>query len=87
MTDQDPDGAPAPATTPDPLDHDKDGRKGGARAPQSQWVVSRRDGLHHLPPAEALAAVRAGARPATARDLAVAGVDADPVGDPPADPA
>lgn len=66
------------ADKPDPLDHDNDKRKGGAKAPVSQWVVSRRRGLEFLPPAEAHAAIKAGARPATPRDLAVAGVDASP---------
>lgn len=67
MTDQ--------SDAPDPLDHDEDGKKGGAKAPAAQWVVHRRRGLEFLPPAQAHAAVRAGARPATERDLAIAGVD------------
>lgn len=65
---------------PDPhlpqLDHDADGRPGGAKkAPAQVWIVTRADGLIRVPAARAKALREAGARDATPRDFRVAGVD------------
>lgn len=57
----------------DPLDHDGDGRKGGAAL--KTWIVDRRAGLQQVPGAEVDRRLKAGARLATVRDLKVAGVD------------
>lgn len=58
------------------LDHDGDGRAGGAKKPPATaWVVTRAEGLIRLPAAQAKARIEAGARPATDRDFRVAGVD------------
>ena len=56
------------------LDHDNSGGPGGAKAPPAlEWVVTRKRGLHQVPPAEAREALRAGGRMATPRDLAIGG--------------
>lgn len=71
---------------PYPLDHDGDGRRGGARkAPaqpvpdplQQAHVVDPEHGLIAVPAEEVAARLAAGARLATDQDLRVAGVLTD----------
>lgn len=70
------DSASTPAPRLPQLDHDKDNRPGGAKkAPAMEWIVTRAVGLHQVPSGETAAKLRAGARMATARDLAIAGVE------------
>jgi len=63
----------------DPLDHDDNGRKGGAKKPETPvWVVTRADGLHQVAASQMDTALKAdGGRLATDRDLAIAGVERD----------
>lgn len=62
-----------------PLDHDGDGRPGGAKKPPVlEWVVTRDLGLHQVPSRDCPAVLQAGGRRATARDLAIAGIEQDP---------
>lgn len=67
---------PAPSAAPlgrDPLDHDSDGRKGGAAV--KTWIVDPRAGLQRVAAAEVDRRLKAGARLARARDFKIAGVD------------
>lgn len=58
------------------LDHDRDGRPGGAvKAPSEKWVVTRAEGLICVPASRAKALIEAGARRATPRDFRIAGLD------------
>ena len=68
------------------LDHDNDGKAGGAKKPPAitaptvedlVWVVSRARGLHRVGAPEVDAALRAGGRLATGRDLEIGGVRED----------
>lgn len=62
------------------LDHDRDGKAGGAKKPPAAddlvWMVSRARGLHRVPAPETAAVLRAGGRLATDRDLEIGGVTA-----------
>lgn len=74
--DEDLSGPGDPAPHLPQLDHDADGRPGGAKkAPAQVWIVTRADGLIRVPAARAKALREAGARDATPRDFRVAGVD------------
>lgn len=80
MSDTPPETSAAPVPPPDALDHDGDGRKGGAitkaQAAALVWVVHPGRGLHRLPKGEALEATKDGeTRLATPRDLAIAGIE------------
>lgn len=58
------------------LDHDVDGRAGGAKKPPAlEWVVTRKRGLHQVPSSQTSALIRAGGRLPTERDFAIAGVE------------
>ena len=60
------------------LDHDGDRKAGGARKPPAfEWIVSRARGLEKVPSAETATRLRSGARMATDRDFAVAGIARD----------
>lgn len=67
------------------LDHDADGKAGGAKKPAPRtaptaddfvWVVSRANGLHRVPSGETATVLhQPGGRMATARDLEIGGVE------------
>lgn len=58
------------------LDHDKDGRSGGAKKPPAfEWIVTRAAGLVRVPSDETAKRLSRGARIATQRDFAIAGID------------
>lgn len=62
-------------TKPDPLDHDGDRRKGGAKPTEPVWVVVKGEGLKRVAPGAFAAAVADGrGRRATDRDLEIAAV-------------
>ena len=65
-------------TKPDALDHDGDGKKGGAKPTRPVWVVIRGEGLKRVAASEFAAAVADGrGRRATDRDLEIAGIARD----------
>lgn len=60
------------------LDHDGNGKAGGAKKPPAfEWIVTRGRGLERVASSLTAARLRAGARMATPRDLAIAGVTRD----------
>lgn len=57
------------------LDHDGDGRPGGAKpAPGAEWVVTRGEGLIQVPADQVADRLRRGGRLPSARDFAIAGI-------------
>lgn len=58
------------------LDHDGDGKPGGAKpAPTFEWIVTRGEGLIRVTASEVGKRLQSGARRATGRDFQIAGID------------
>ncbi len=60
--------------TPDALDHDGDGHKGGSK-PKLVWIVTRAKGIHQVPTSQVDGKISNGkGRRADDKDLHIAGI-------------